>query len=60
MKRDRDPDQAWFWTPEWQQREREADAEIRAGLISGPFRTVEELMSHLNDMTPEDDPPAKP
>ncbi len=23
--------QAWFWTPEWQQGEREADDEIRAG-----------------------------
>jgi len=21
-----DPDQAWFWTPEWQAKEREADA----------------------------------
>jgi hypothetical protein len=26
-----DPDQAWFWTPEWQASEREADAEIAAG-----------------------------
>jgi hypothetical protein len=24
-------DQAWFWTPEWQAGEREADAEIAAG-----------------------------
>jgi hypothetical protein len=23
-----DPDQAWFWTPEWQTKEREADAAI--------------------------------
>jgi hypothetical protein len=23
--------QAWFWTPEWQLREREVDAEIAAG-----------------------------
>lgn len=24
-------DQAWFWTPEWQAGEREADEDIRAG-----------------------------
>ena len=26
-----DPDQAWFWTPEWQAKEREADESIAAG-----------------------------
>ena len=26
-----DPDQAWFWTPEWQAKEREADADLAAG-----------------------------
>jgi hypothetical protein len=26
-----DTDQAWFWTPEWQAGEREADADIAAG-----------------------------
>lgn len=26
-----DPEQAWFWTPEWQAKEREADADIAAG-----------------------------
>jgi bifunctional DNA-binding transcriptional regulator/antitoxin component of YhaV-PrlF toxin-antitoxin module len=26
-----DPDQAWFWTKEWQAGEREADEEIKAG-----------------------------
>ena len=26
-----DPDQAWFWTPEWLEGEREVDAEIAAG-----------------------------
>jgi len=29
---ERYPDQAWFWTPEWQRREREADARIAASL----------------------------
>ena len=26
-----DPDQAWFWTPEWQAGERKADADVTAG-----------------------------
>lgn len=40
--------QAWFWTPEWQEKEREADSAIRKGKVSGPFHTVEELLKHLN------------
>jgi hypothetical protein len=28
-----DPDQWWFWTDEWQAREREADADREAGRI---------------------------
>ena len=35
-----DPDQAWFWSPEWQAREREADAAIAAH--EGTFFTSEE------------------
>jgi hypothetical protein len=26
-----DPDQAWFWTREWQAKEREADEDLTAG-----------------------------
>jgi hypothetical protein len=26
-----DPDQAWFWTPDWQRKEHEADADKAAG-----------------------------
>jgi AbrB family looped-hinge helix DNA binding protein len=26
-----DPEQAWFWTPEWQEGERQADREIASG-----------------------------
>lgn len=26
-----DPEQAWYWTPEWQAKEREADEDIAAG-----------------------------
>jgi antitoxin MazE len=40
-------DQAWFWTPEWQAMEREASDDIEAGRLSGPFDTLEDLVSHL-------------
>jgi len=42
-----DPDQAWFWTEEWQEGEREADRDIAEGRVSGPFETAEELIRHL-------------
>lgn len=42
-----DPDQAWFWTEEWQKGEREADEDIRAGRVYGPFDTVEEMMADM-------------
>jgi hypothetical protein len=40
-------DQAWFWTKEWQEREREADEAIRAGKVK-EFKDVEELITDLN------------
>lgn len=40
-------DQAWFWTKEWQVREREADEAIRAGKVK-EFKDVEELIKDLN------------
>jgi len=40
-------DQAWFWTKEWQAKEKEADEAIARGEISEPFESVEELMRHL-------------
>lgn len=42
-----DPDQAWFWTEEWQKGEREADEAIRAGRLYGPFDSAEEMMAHF-------------
>jgi len=42
-----DADQAWFWTPEWQAGERAADEDIKAGRVSGPFKTIDELKKHL-------------
>ena len=40
-------DQAWFRTPEWQEKERAAEADIRAGRVSGPFRSVKEFVKDL-------------
>lgn len=43
-----DPDQRWFWTPEWQAGEREADAEIRAGK-GRVFEDEESFLAHLDE-----------
>ena len=40
-------DQLWFWTKEWQKREKEADEAIGRGEVSGPFKSAEELIRHL-------------
>jgi hypothetical protein len=42
-----DPDQAWFWTEEWQKLEREADEAVRAGKLYGPFNSAAEMMAHF-------------
>lgn len=39
-------DQAWYWTPEWQEREREADADLAVGR-SRVFGSDEEFLSAL-------------
>ncbi len=41
-----DADQAWFWTPEWQAGEREADADIAAGRVE-TFESGEEFLAAL-------------
>lgn len=41
-----DATQAWFWTPEWQQKEREADQDIAAGRIER-FDSDEEFLEAL-------------
>src|SRR4030066_254566 len=40
-------DQMWFWTKEWQEKEKEADEAIAKGEISGPFKNANELFQHL-------------
>jgi len=38
-------DQAWFWTPEWQAKETEADQEVAAG--GGPVMSADEFITEL-------------
>ncbi len=45
-----DADQAWFWTREWQTKEREADADGRAGHATG-YDSDEELLAALDART---------
>ncbi len=40
-------DQAWFWSKEWQEGEREASDEIAQGSLAGPFDTAADLIRHL-------------
>lgn len=47
-----DPDQAWFWTPEWQEGEREADADL-AGGRANTFRSTNEFIAHLKSVAPQ-------
>lgn len=39
-------DQAWFWTKEWQEKEREADE----NLATGNFRDFESLEAFMKDL----------
>jgi hypothetical protein len=41
-----DPDQAWFWKPEWQAQERKVDENIAAGRYKD-FATMEEYIDDL-------------
>ena len=41
-----DEDQAWFWTPEWQAGEREANEAVKKGHTRA-FKTVSEMRRHF-------------
>jgi len=41
-----DPDQAWFWTPEWQAAERKADEDLAAGRYKD-FATMDDFIADL-------------
>lgn len=49
--REIDSQQAWFWTPEWQAREHEADADLAAGR-SAVYSSDEEFLAHLDRVPP--------
>jgi len=38
---------AWFWTPDWQKKEQEADEAMRLGKITGPFSHAKGLIRAL-------------
>ena len=40
-------DQAWFWTEEWQEGEREAEEDIRSGRAHGPYVKAKDLLRAL-------------
>jgi antitoxin MazE len=40
-------DQAWFWTKEWQKKEREADEAILKGDLVGPFSNIKDALKGL-------------
>ena len=42
-------DQAWFWTPEWQEGERQADADLAAGRFHR-FHSEEEMDAWLDSL----------
>ena len=42
-----DKSQAWYWTKEWQEAERQADEDIAAGRVK-EFDSAEELIKDLN------------
>ena len=47
-----DASQAWYWTPEWQAGEREADEDIAAGRVERFMNDEEFLESLRRDLKP--------
>jgi hypothetical protein len=45
-----DPEQAWFWTREWQEKEREADDDLTAGRATA-YDTDTEFLAALDERT---------
>jgi hypothetical protein len=45
-----DPEQAWFWTREWQQREREADEDLVADRVTR-YESDEQFLAALDERT---------
>lgn len=45
-----DPEQAWFWTQEWQERELEADEDLAAGRVTR-FESDQDFLAELDERT---------
>jgi len=43
-----DKEQAWFWTRRWQEGERKADEDIKAGRVKR-FKSVDDAVKYLED-----------
>ncbi len=48
-----DPTQAWFWTPEWQAKERGADEDVRGGRMTRAMST-EAFLAMLAETSDQD------
>ena len=46
-----DPEQVWFWTREWQEREREADEDVAAGRVTRFESDQDFLLAELDERT---------
>ena len=44
---ERDPDQWWYWTPEWQEGERQIERDRAAGLSGPVFHSGDEFLGAL-------------
>lgn len=42
-----DANQAWFWSKEWQEAEKEVEADLRAGKVK-KFKNIEDLIKDLD------------
>jgi hypothetical protein len=45
-----DPEQAWFWTREWQQREREAERDLAADQVAR-FESDDDFLAEVDERT---------
>jgi AbrB family looped-hinge helix DNA binding protein len=43
------PDQAYFFTKEWQEKEAEADKDITEGKVMGPFENTQDALKALKN-----------
>lgn len=44
---ERDPDQAWYWTPEWQEGEKQIEVDRAAGQFGPVFDSADEFLDAL-------------